>query len=656
MNLEKLLRPRSVAVIGASEKPGFGLSTCTNLLRSSRQEHIYFIHPKRESVLGKKCYKRIADLPEQVDMCIILLNKSLVIPALEEAAASGCRAAIVYASGYGETGDREAERELRETAQRLDMAVMGVNCAGYISNNDDLFPFGMIVKRDARPGNIAIISQSGKICLNMMQVDYMNFSYLISAGNCSCLLVEDYIDYLIDDPGTKVIGLYLEGVKDPEKFTAVLRRAAVIKKPIVILKVGRSSAGSRVASSHTGSLSGSDKAFDALCKKFGIVRVDDIEELVQTCHTLSVLPSLPEIPTISAMCLSGGGTRMHPSVTREEVMRLAEIMAYKYNAAGIPDCGGCKAGIVYDNKAPDARDVLKRFFAAMRPYVEIGLALGNDLGTTGPEIAAIRSELGMATMTETKSQLQDMQMRANMQKKAKLLHEKYDVFTVNDAMTGYGTAACADVAWRKLHGAPNGAKVLVQGFGNVGASAAYRLHQLGYKVVGISDARQLVVCEDGLDVPYLYEHRTPYLEMDTETLKAEYKVLPNTEWMNVECDIFIPAALEAVINKDTVNKITATVISEGANIPTTEEADEVLKTRGVCVIPDFIANLGAIRFHGYARLGLIDFTPESAIGDVIRCSEENTERLFAEQQKTGEYFRDIAYRLFAPTKQSEFEF
>ena len=89
MNLEKLLRPRSVAVIGASEKPGFGLSTCTNLLRSSRQEHIYFIHPKRESVLGKKCYKRIADLPEQVDMCIILLNKSLVIPALEEAAFRG---------------------------------------------------------------------------------------------------------------------------------------------------------------------------------------------------------------------------------------------------------------------------------------------------------------------------------------------------------------------------------------------------------------------------------------------------------------------------------------------------------------------------------------------------------------------------------------
>ena len=337
MNLNKLLSPRSVAVIGASEKPGFGLSTCKNLLRSSRQEHIYFIHPKRESVLGKKCYRSISELPEQVDMCIVLLNKSLVIPTLEEAAANGCKAAIVYASGYGETGDKAAEQELRETAKRLDMAVMGVNCAGYISNNDDLFPFGMIVNRDARPGNIAIISQSGKICLNMMQVDYMNFSYLISAGNCSCILIEDYIDYLIDDPGTKVIGLYLEGVKNPEKFTDVLRRAALKRKPIVILKVGRSAAGSRVASSHTGSLSGSDKAFDALCKKFGIVRVDDIEELVQMCHMLGVLHELPKIPPISAMCLSGGETGVcadvgtaegleYPEFSEETMQALTELL------------------------------------------------------------------------------------------------------------------------------------------------------------------------------------------------------------------------------------------------------------------------------------------------------------------------------------------
>lgn len=337
MDLQKLLNPQSIAVVGASEKPGFGLSTCSNLLRSGKQDHIYFIHPKRDQVLGKVCYRSFQDLPEQVDLCVVLVNKTLVISTLEDAAAHGCKAAVVYASGYGETGDKAAEEELRACARRLDMAVMGVNCAGYISNNGDVFPFGMLVNRDARPGNIAIISQSGKICLNMMQVDYMNFSYLISAGNCTCVRIEDYIDFLIDDPGTKVVGLYLEGVKEPEKFVQVLTKAARIKKPIVILKVGKSAAGSRVASSHTGSLSGSDKAFDALCKKFGILRVDDIEELVQTCHMLSVLPEIPTLPTISAMCLSGGETGVcadvgtaegleYPPFTEQTLQCLTEIL------------------------------------------------------------------------------------------------------------------------------------------------------------------------------------------------------------------------------------------------------------------------------------------------------------------------------------------
>lgn len=308
MNLEKLLNPRSIAVVGASEKPGFGLSTCTNLLKSPKTDHIYFIHPHHESVLGKKCYRSLEELPEQVDLCIIIVNKSLVHSALEDAARCGCRSAIVYASGYGEVGDKAAEEELRQQAGRLDMTVMGVNCAGYINNNGGVFPFGMIVNRDARPGNIGIVSQSGKICLNMMQVDYMNFSYLISAGNCTCILMEDYLEFLVDDPKTKVVGLYLEGVRDSRKFTRILAKAAAARKPIVVLKMGRSSAGCRVASSHTGSLSGSDKAFDAVCKKFGILRVDDIEELVQMCHLLSVLPEIPERAAYSAMCLSGGET------------------------------------------------------------------------------------------------------------------------------------------------------------------------------------------------------------------------------------------------------------------------------------------------------------------------------------------------------------
>ena len=307
MDLQKLLNPQSVAVIGASEKPGFGLSTCSNLLKSSSQEHIYFVHPKHAEVLGKRCYKKIADVPETVDLCVVIVNKSLVISVLEDVAACGCRAAIVYASGYGETGDKAAEAELCEAAKRLDMAVMGVNCAGFMNCTKGIYPFGMLFS-SAKSGGIAIISQSGKICLNMSQVDYMGYSYLISSGNSTCLLIEDYIEFLIDDENTKVIGLYMEGIKNPKKFVKVLTKAAEQRKPIVILKVGRSEKGSRVAASHTGSLSGSDKSFDALCKKFGVIRVDDIEELVQTCHLMNVLPMLPVNSGFSAMCLSGGET------------------------------------------------------------------------------------------------------------------------------------------------------------------------------------------------------------------------------------------------------------------------------------------------------------------------------------------------------------
>lgn len=308
MDLKKLLRPSSIAVIGANDKNGFGKSTCMNLLSSPLKDHIYFVNPKREELFGKKCYANIRELPEKIDMCVVILNKKLVAGALTEAASVGCKTAVVYASGYGETGDKEAEQELRSLCRKHDLAVMGVNCAGYINNLDGIFAFGMLVKREAVPGNIAIISQSGKICLNMMQMDHMNYSYLISSGNSTCIHIEDYLEYLIEDEETKVIGLYLEGVKDPQKFTRVLAMAARKRKPIVIMKVGKTSKGSALAASHTGSLSGSDQSFDAVMKKFGVIRVDDIEELAEMCHLLSVIPMLPASTGLSAMCLSGGET------------------------------------------------------------------------------------------------------------------------------------------------------------------------------------------------------------------------------------------------------------------------------------------------------------------------------------------------------------
>lgn len=367
MDLKKLLRPSSIAVIGANDKNGFGKSTCMNLLSSPIRDHIYFVNPKREELFGKKCYKSIRELPEPMDMCIVILNKKLVAATLEEAALAGCRAAVVYASGYAETGDKEAEKELRDLCQKHDLAVMGVNCAGYINNLDGIFAFGMLVKREAVPGNIAVISQSGKICLNMMQMDHMNYSYLISSGNSTCIHIEDYLEYLIEDDKTKVIGLYLEGVKDPQKFTKVLAMAARKRKPIVIMKVGKTSKGSALAASHTGSLSGSDKSFDAVMKKFGVIRVDDIEELAEMCHLLSVIPMLPPSTGLSAMCLSGGetgicadmGTLMglsYPELQPETAARIKELLPGYATVANPLDMS---ATLAHDG--PKYAEVIKAF-------------------------------------------------------------------------------------------------------------------------------------------------------------------------------------------------------------------------------------------------------------------------------------------------------
>ncbi|AET67507.1 acyl-CoA synthetase (NDP forming) [Desulfosporosinus orientis DSM 765] len=312
MNLTKLLKPRSVAVVGASEKVGFGGDSCRNILDNVEDvSRIYFINPKRDEVLGHKCYPSIDAIPDTLDLLIICTPQNTVIPLLEEGAAKGVGGAVVYASGYGETGTGEGrnnEKELMEAAERLNIAVMGPNCAGFINFTDDIYSFAFLSEKRDRKGSVGIISQSGQLCLSMMDDPGMRFSYTISAGNAKCVRMEDYMEFLIEDENTKVVGLYIEGVKAPGQFVRALKRASELKKPVVILKAGRSEKGGAIAASHTGSLSGSDKAFDAVLNKFGAIRVDDLEELIAMTMLLSTLNCLPAKPTVAAMCLSGGET------------------------------------------------------------------------------------------------------------------------------------------------------------------------------------------------------------------------------------------------------------------------------------------------------------------------------------------------------------
>jgi acyl-CoA synthetase (NDP forming) len=152
LDLNYLMRPKSVAVVGATEKPGFGGATCANLLKSNLGEKLYFVNPRRDEVLGKKCFKSVSDIPESIDMVVICTPRSTVNGILEEAAARGAKAAVIYASGYGETGPEgvKAEKELREVALRLGIAVCGPNCAGYINNIDNIWSFGIPISAPAK--------------------------------------------------------------------------------------------------------------------------------------------------------------------------------------------------------------------------------------------------------------------------------------------------------------------------------------------------------------------------------------------------------------------------------------------------------------------------------------------------------------------------
>ncbi|SMB95146.1 acetyltransferase [Desulfonispora thiosulfatigenes DSM 11270] len=311
MNINKLLSPERIAIVGASEKEGFGGDTCRNVLTYMDEGSYYFINPKRDTIFDKKCYNSIEELPENIDLVVICTPQKTVEDIIKQATTKGAKAAVVYASGYSEVGTKEgieAEQSLIKLCEELDVALMGPNCAGYVNFIKNTSPFAFISDKRERKGSVGVVSQSGQLVLSMMDSPKMKFSYAISAGNSSVCKMENYLEYLIDDEDTKVIAMYIEGVKDAELFIKALKKAALKRKPIVALKTGRSQKAQEIAASHTGSLSGADKVFDALFKKFGVIRVDDLEELMSTSLALATIKKMPTSEKVAAMNLSGGET------------------------------------------------------------------------------------------------------------------------------------------------------------------------------------------------------------------------------------------------------------------------------------------------------------------------------------------------------------
>ena len=341
--ISRLMRPERVAVIGASaDVTKTAGRPVSYLLKHGFTGEIYPVNPKAAEICGLTCYPDIASLPAVPDVGIVLLGAERAQQAVRELAQMGCTAAIVLASGYGEVGEEGKRRqaELREAAGS--MRILGPNTIGLVNITDGivLSASGALEMDHFPSGAVSVVSQSGGILgslLSRAAARGIGLSKLISTSNEVDLELADFIDWLIEDDATKVIVLYIESVRNSEKFRQAALRAAAAGKPIVAFKIGRSEAGAKAAISHTGALAGADKMYDALFKQVGIIRADNFDSLLDMPAALAtgrklrgnrvaILTSTGGAGTLvsDALGVSGFATPAPDAVTGSELRALQD--------------------------------------------------------------------------------------------------------------------------------------------------------------------------------------------------------------------------------------------------------------------------------------------------------------------------------------------
>jgi acyl-CoA synthetase (NDP forming) len=304
-NLGRLLSPKHIAFIGGSDAD-FSARQCA----AQFDGPVWGVNPNRKTLGGVPCYASVDALPEPPDAVFLATPRAAATDTVRQLSRIGAGGVACFTAGYGELGaiGQRAEAELIEAAG--DMALVGPNCYGLVNftNGALLWPFGA---GDARcHKGVALIMQSGMLPANMIMNDRsVPISFVISAGNQAVLAIEDYMDILIDDTAVTAIGLYIEGVKNLQKFAAAAIKAFDAGKPVVVLKAGKSSLGSQISVSHTGSLAGTDQAFQALFEQLGMVRVNSPVEMIETLKFLSV-SGVPEGNRLAAFTCSGGDAAM----------------------------------------------------------------------------------------------------------------------------------------------------------------------------------------------------------------------------------------------------------------------------------------------------------------------------------------------------------
>ena len=361
------LTPKSIAIIGASDKAGRVGSTITRNIMNGFRGSVFPVSPSRPQIFDKKAYKSVLDIPDKVDLAVIIIKNVLVPGVLEECGRKGIKGAIVITAGFKEVDEEGAkmERQLKEISVRYGMELVGPNCLGVMNLDPDTMMNSTFLKITPKTGSIALVSQSGAICAALCEdasAQGIGFSAVVSMGNKAATSEIEVLRTLAVHKQTKVIVMYLEDIGDGQEFLETCRSVTRDhKKPVLVLKSGRSPEGAKAAMSHTGALMGSDELYDALLRQAGVIRVDTMDELFDYATAFAKQP-LPK-EGLAIVSNAGGPAIISTDACSKMGIKMADITSIRPHIDEvIPPWGSSRnpVDIVGDADYERFRNVLER--------------------------------------------------------------------------------------------------------------------------------------------------------------------------------------------------------------------------------------------------------------------------------------------------------
>jgi acetyltransferase len=390
--LRPLLAPRSVALVGATEREGtLGAIVYRNLAAGGLRGGLYPVNPKHREIFGQRAYARLSELPQAPDLAVIVTPARTVPGIIEDAGAARIRAAVILTSGFGETGaeGRALQDKVLAAAKRGGVRLLGPNCIGVMRTDCGLN--ATFARTPALAGNLALVSQSGAMCgaiLDWAHSAQVGFTSVVSLGGAIDVDFGEVLDFLVADQRTDAIVMYVEGIRDARRFLSALRAAARVK-PVVALKVGRYASGSRAASSHTGALVGSDAVFDAALRRAGTVRVKTYTQLFAAARMLAA-DHLPEGDRLAILTNGGGPGVVATDSAAENGVPLAQLSEKTISLLDTKLPAQWSHGNPIDiiGDAPPERFAAATAAALADPGVDALLAMYSPVAVTAPEAAA----------------------------------------------------------------------------------------------------------------------------------------------------------------------------------------------------------------------------------------------------------------------------